>query len=57
MNTLQRIIDPYPALIALAALVGVLLSGCASTDDPKPAGVMLDPVTHAEVTNVTVDAE
>ena len=30
MNTLQRIIDPFPALIALAALLGVLLSGCAT---------------------------
>ena len=33
------------------------LAGCASTDDPKPAGVMLDPVTHLEIINVTVDAE
>jgi hypothetical protein len=31
MNTLQRIIDPVPALFALAALIGVLLSGCASS--------------------------
>ena len=42
MNTLQRIIDPFPALIALAALLGVLLSGCAtknfSYDDDKLLG-------------------
>ena len=31
MNTLQRIIDPFPTLIALAALLGVLLSGCSSS--------------------------
>jgi len=57
MNTLQRIIDPVPAAFALAALLGVILSGCASSD-PKPAtGTMLDPVWHTEVTNVIVDAE
>jgi len=56
MNTLQRIIDPVPALLALAALLGVLLAGCASTD-PKPAGAMLDPVLHTEIIHVTVDNE
>jgi predicted component of type VI protein secretion system len=43
--------------VALAALLGVILSGCASSD-PKPAtGVMLDPVWHTEVHDVTVDTE
>ncbi|HUW83349.1 MAG TPA: hypothetical protein VMZ31_11185 [Phycisphaerae bacterium] len=35
MNTLQRIIDPFPALIALAVLLGVLLSGCSSSGGNK----------------------
>jgi outer membrane biogenesis lipoprotein LolB len=43
------------AVILIAACLA--LAGCASTNDPKPAGVMLDPVWHTEVTNVTVDAE
>ena len=30
MTALQRIIDPFPALIAIAVLLGVLLSGCAT---------------------------
>ena len=60
MNTLQRIIDPVPALFALAALLGVILSGCASsggTTTHKTA--ILDPVWHTEIeaTNVQVDAE
>ena len=42
---------------AVILIVACLLAGCASTDDPKPAGVMLDPVTHLEIINVTVDAE
>jgi hypothetical protein len=48
MNTLQRIIDPVPALFALAALIGVLLSGCASTGSgPEyPLDQFLDPVTE-----------
>jgi hypothetical protein len=43
------------ATIIIAA--ACLRAGCASTYDPKPAGTMLDPVWHTEVTNVTVDAE
>ena len=48
MNTLQRIIDPVPALFALAALIGVLLSGCASSGGgPEyPIKAFLDPVTE-----------
>jgi type IV pilus biogenesis protein CpaD/CtpE len=42
---------------ALAILAACLLAGCASTPDPKPAGAMLDPVTHQEIIHVTVDNE
>ena len=41
--------------LLLAALLA--LGGCASNGDPKPAGVMLDPVWHTEVHDVTVDSE
>ena len=60
MNTLQRIIDPVPALIALAALLAVLLAGCASSGGGgKAKTAIIDPVWHTEIeaTNVTVDAE
>ena len=43
MTTLQRIIDPYPALIALAVLVGALLSGCASSGGGKAKSITLWP--------------
>jgi type IV pilus biogenesis protein CpaD/CtpE len=43
------------AILLIAACLA--LAGCASTDDPKPAGTMLDPVTHLEIIHVTVDAE
>jgi hypothetical protein len=48
MNTLQRIIDPVPAAFALAALIGVLLSGCASTTGGPdyPLDDFRDPVTE-----------
>jgi hypothetical protein len=53
----MKTIDPIIGAWAIAALIGVLLSGCA-TSDPKPAtGVMLDPVWHTEVHDVTVDTE
>jgi hypothetical protein len=53
MNTLQRIIDPVPALFALAALIGVILSGCASSGGGPsyPLDDFRDPVTE-EVFNV-----
>ena len=61
MSTMQRIIDPFPALIALAALLGVLLSGCSSSGGGggKAKTAIIDPVWHTEIeaTNVTVDAE
>ena len=42
---------------AIAILAACLLAGCASTNEPKPAGAMLDPVLHTEIINVTVDNE
>ena len=39
----MRIIDPFPALIAIAVLLGVLLSGCATShyayDDDRLLGI------------------
>jgi len=43
MNALQRIINTHPELIAIAVLLGVLLSGCATShyayDDDRLLGI------------------
>ena len=47
MNTLQRIIDPYPTLIALAVLLGVLIQGCSTGGGPSyPLKEFRDPVSE-----------
>ena len=45
-------IDPFPALIALAALLGVLIQGCSTGGGPSyPLDEFRDPVSE-EVFNV-----
>ena len=52
MNTLQRIIDPFPALIALAVLLGVLLSGCSSSGGKNKPDITKWPLPGWETNNV-----